>query len=82
MQLLIFCHYAFATEVARIFLQTFEEGCRTLAFFLMMNFFIKMSSKLLRHRKRWLNIYKILYTVAAVFWLIVELYVIVAVARD
>lgn len=79
---MIFFHYAFATEVARIFLQTFEEGCRTLVFFLMMNFFIKMTSKLLKKRKVWLTIYKTLWRVAALLFIVVELYVIVEVAKD
>ena len=78
----IFFHYAFATEVARIFLQTFEEGCRSLVFFLMMNFFIKMSSKMLLNKQRWLTIYKTLWRVALVLFVVVELFVIVEVAKD
>jgi len=77
----IFFQYAFAVEVTRIFLQTFEEGCRTLVFFLMMNFFIKMSSKLLKRRKFWLTTYRTLWQVALLIFVVVELYVIVAVAK-
>lgn len=79
---MIFCHYAFATEVARIFLQTFEEGCRSLVFFLMMNFFIKMSSKLLKNKQKWLTIYKTLWRVALLLFIGVELFVIIEVAKD
>lgn len=79
---MIFFHYAFATQVTRIFLQTFEEGCRTLVFFLMMNFFIKMTSKLLKNRKRWLTIFRVLWNLALLMFIIVELYVIIAVARQ
>ena len=78
----IFSHYAFATEVARIFLQTFEEGFRSLVFFLMMNFFIKMSSKLLKNRQRWLTVYKTLWRVALILFIVVELFVIIEVAKD
>lgn len=82
MNLVIFCHYAFATEVTRIFLQTFEEGCRTMVFFLMMEFFIKMSSKLLKKRKQWISIYRVLWRVALLVFIFVELFVIIAVARE
>ena len=78
---MIFCHYAYATEVTRIFLQTFEEGCRTLAFFLVMNFFIKMSSKLLKRKHKWVSIYKILWRVSLLVFIVVELVVITEVAR-
>ena len=82
MQLMVFCHYAFATEVARIILQTFEEGCRTLIFFLMMDFFIKMSSKLLKKRERWLKIFKVLSTTAVILFIVIEIFVVYSVARD
>ena len=80
--LVIFCHYSFAREVTRIFLQTFEEGCRTMVFFLMMEFFIKMSSKLLKKRKQWISIYRVLWRVALLIFVFVELFVIVAVAKS
>ena len=82
MQLLLFCHYAFATMVTRIFLQTLEEGCRTLVFFLTMNFFIKMSSKLMRNRQRWLNLYSALWKVAILLFFAVELYVVIKVSKN
>ena len=78
----IFMHYAFAIEVARIFLQTFEEGCRTLAFFLMMNYYIKMTSKLMKKRQWWLKIYKYLWISSIFVFLIVELYVVVEVSKN
>jgi hypothetical protein len=78
----IFCHYSFATEVTRVFLQTLEEACRTVVFFLMMEFFIKMSSKLLRHRKLWLNIHKTLWSIGLLIFVFIELFVIVEVAKE
>jgi len=63
-------------------LQTFEEGCRTLVFFLMMNFFIKMTSKLLKNRKRWLTIFRILWNLALLMFILMELYVIIEVAKE
>lgn len=76
----MFFHYGFATQITRIFLQTFEEGCRTLVFFLTMYFYIKMGSKLLRKRERWLKIFTVLWNVSLSLFILIELYVIVAVA--
>ena len=78
MQILILFHYAFATEVTRIFLQLLEEGCRTLIFFFMMGYFIQKAKKLLPHRTRistaWCIVWPIclaIYTFAIVYMIVV-----------
>ena len=76
----MFFHYGFATQISRIFLQTFEEGCRTLVFFLTMYFYIKMGSKLLKKREWWLKIFRILWNISLTLFIFTELYVIFAVA--
>ena len=48
----------------------------------MMNFFIKMSSKLLKKKKQWLTIFKTLWRVAIIIFVGVELFVIIEVAKD
>lgn len=53
-----------------------------MVFFLMMEFFIKMSSKLLKKRKQWIAIYRVLWRVALLIFIAVELFVIIAVARE
>mmetsp|Transcript_39463 Transcript_39463/g.51653 ORF Transcript_39463/g.51653 Transcript_39463/m.51653 type:complete len:128 (+) Transcript_39463:169-552(+) len=80
MQFFVFFHYGFATQISRIFLQTFEEGCRTLVFFLTMNFYIKMCSKLLKKREWWLKIFRVLWNISLSLFILVELYVVIAVA--
>jgi len=82
MQFFVFYHYSFANQVSRLFLQTFEEGCRTLVFFLTMNFYIKMCSKLLKRRKFWLKVFRVLWNISLIMFFLVETYVIVAVSRE
>ena len=48
----------------------------------MMEFFIKMSSKLLKKRKQWLYIFKTLSIIALIIFTLVEIFVIVSVAKD
>ena len=48
----------------------------------MMNFFIKMSSKLLRQKQKWLTIYKTLWRVALLIFIVVEIVVLIKVAKD
>ena len=47
-----------------------------------MNFFIKMSSKLLKKRNKWVAIYRTLWRAALLVFIIVELVVIVEVAKE
>ena len=82
LQILIFVHYSMAENVARIFIQTLEEGCRTVCFFLMMNFFMKQASKLLRNKKRWIKIYKILWPISLGLFLVTILWMIIAVSSN
>ena len=70
LQLLIFIHYTMAEDVARVFFQTMEDGCRTVCFFLMMNFFIKSAGRLLRNKALWYKIYRILWPMALTLFLI------------
>ena len=77
----VFFHYSFANQVTRIFLQTFEEGCRTLVFFLTMNFYIKMCSKLLKRREVWLKAFRVLWNISLTLFVAVETYVVIAVTQ-
>ena len=79
LQVLIFIHYSMAEDVSRIFFETLEDGCRTVCFFLMMNFFVKQASGLLRNRRLWIKIYKILWRTFAVFLLISIIWMIIQV---
>ena len=51
-----------------------------MVFFLTMYFYIKMGSKLLKKRERWLKIFTVLWNVSLSLFILIELYVIVAVA--
>lgn len=77
----VFFHYSFANQVTRIFLQTFEEGCRTLVFFLTMNFYIKMCSKLLKRREVWLKAFRVLWNISLTLFVAVETWVVIAVTQ-
>ena len=70
LQILIFIHYSMAEDVSRIFFETLEDGCRTLCFILMLNFFVKQASGLLRNRRLWIKLYKIIWRTFAVLLLI------------
>ena len=48
----------------------------------MMNYYIKMTSKLMKKRQWWLKIYKYLWISSIFVFLIVELYVVVEVSKN
>ena len=81
LQIIIFIHYSMAEDVARIFLQTLEEGCRTVCYFLMMNFFMKQASRLLRNKTMWIKIYRVLLPISLGLFLFTLIWMIVSARR-
>ena len=55
-QVLMFFHYALATEEIRIVVLLLEVGMRGMIYYLVALFFLKRSAKLLRNKKRWSSI--------------------------
>ena len=82
MQVLIFIHYAMATEVARIFLLTMEEGCRTIIVLQLMNYFIRQAKRILKNKARWGRIWNTLWPISLLMYIIAEVYTIVMVAKN
>ena len=78
--IVVFWHYSIATQVTRIFLQTFIEGGRTLVFFLTLSFYIKIVRKLLKRREFWFRMFRVLWNIALVLFIGIETYVIIAVS--
>jgi len=75
-QVLLFVHYALATEEIRIVVLLLEVGIRGMIYYLVALFFLKRSAKLLRNKKTWANIMNklligilIIYFATAIFCL-------------